>query len=519
MEEQSMDLTRRELLKSAAALGAAGTLSQALPRTAQAQTTQKKDLVVAQGGDISKFDPHFSTSSNDIRWSFNIFDNLTSRHPDGKLYPGLALESKLQSQNVWTFKLRQGVKFHNGDPFTSADAKFSIERTYDPNAKTMVATVFTTIDKIEAPDPYSLVITTKKPDPLLPARLAFYGGQIVPKKYLESVGNDAFNAKPVGTGPTRFVSWVKDDRLTLEANADYWGGKPDFDKLIVRAIPETAPRVAALLKGEVDVITQLPPDQEDRVTANAATRVEGALYAGLYVLAVNSKRPPLDNPLVKQALSLAIDRELIVKELWKGRGIVPSGPIAKGDNFFDPKLPPLAYNPKEARERLKKAGYKGEEVFIETTVAYVSQDKPMAEAIAAMWKDVGVNVKVEVIEYSVRAQKNREKSFKGVFWSDPTSTLGDPDGMMWRLLGPGGPQDYWRESKFDELGAAARFSVDEKFRAEAYAQMTKVFLENFPWLPIIQPYEDYGLQKYVEFTPNPNQQFEIRRFNFKFRRA
>src|SRR5215831_11928335 len=396
MEEQSMALTRRELLKSAAALGAAGTLSPAFPRSAQAQTTQKKDLVVAQGGDISKFDPHFSTSSNDIRWSFNIFDNLTSRHPDGKLYPGLALESKLQSQTVWAFKLRQGVKFHNGDPFTSADAKFSLERTYDPNAKTMVATVFTTIDKIEAPDPYSLIVHTKKPDPLLPARLAFYGGQIVPKKYVESVGNDAFNAKPVGTGPTRFVSWVKDDRLTLEANPDYWGGKPDFDKLIVRSIPETAPRVAALLKGEVDVITQLPPDQEDRVTANAATRVEGALYAGLYVLAVNSKRPPLDNPLVKQALSLAIDRELIVKELWKGRGIVPNGPIAKGDNHYDQRLPALAYNP--------------------------------AEAIAAMWKDVGVNVKVEVIEFSVRAQKNREKSFKGVFWSDPTSTLGDPDG-------------------------------------------------------------------------------------------
>src|SRR4030095_11833727 len=347
----------------------------------------------------------------------------------------------------------------------------------------------------------------------------FYGGQIVPKKYLESVGNDAFNAKPVGTGPVRFASWVKDDRLTLDANPDYWGGKPDFDRLIVRSIPETAPRIAALLKGEVDIITQVPPDQEERIIANPATRVDGALYAGLYVLAVNSKRPPLDNPLVKQALSLAIDRELIVKELWKGRGIVPNGPIAKGDSFFDPKLPPLAYNPKEARERLKKAGYKGEEIFIETTVAYVSQDKAMSEAIAAMWKDVGVNVKVEVIEYSVRAQKNREKSFKGMYWSDPTSTLADPDGMMWRLLGPGGPQDYWRESKFDEMGAAARFSVDEKFRAEAYSQMTKVFLEHFPGLPVIQPYEDYGLQKYVEFTPNPNQQFEIRRFNFKFRRA
>jgi peptide/nickel transport system substrate-binding protein len=514
-----MSITRRELLKGAAALGAAGAVAQVAPNLAHAQTTQKRELVVAQGGDISKFDPHFSTSSNDIRWSFNVFDNLTARRPDGSLYSGLAEEVKLDSQTRWTFKLRHGVKFHNGDPFTSADVKFSLERTYDPNAKTMVATVFTTIDKIDAPDPHTVVIHTKKPDPLLAARLAFYGGQIVPKKYLESVGNDGFNAKPVGTGPVRFVSWTKDDRLTLESNPDYFGGRPDFERLIVRAIPETSPRVAALLKGEVDIITQLPPDQGQRVNGNGSTRVAGALYGGLYVLAVNSKRPPLDNPLVKQALSLAIDRDTIVKELWKGRGIVPNGPIAKGDNHFDPKLPALAYNPGEARERLKRAGYKGEEIFIETTVAYVAQDKAMSEAIASMWKDVGVNVKVEVIEFSVRAQKNREKSFKGVFWSDPTSTLGDPDGMMWRLLGPGGPQDYWREARFDELGNAARFSVDEKFRGDAYRDMTRIFLDHFPWLPVIQPYEDYGLQKYVDFTPNPNQQFEIRRFNFRFRRV
>jgi len=514
-----MELTRRDLLKGAAALGAAAAVPLTAGGPALAQTTQKKELVTAQSGDVSKFDPHYSTSSNDVRVSFNLFDNLTSRHPDGKLYPGLATEWKLEGPTTWRFKLRQGVKFHNGDPLTSADVKYSIERTYDPAAKTMVATVFGTIEKVDAPDASTIVITTKKPDPLLAARLAFYGGQVVPKKYLESVGNDAFNAKPIGSGPVRFTSWVKDDRAVLEANPDYWGGKIDMDRWIMRPIPETAPRIAALLKGEVDAITQLPPDQEDRVAANASTRVAGALYAGLYVLAVNSKRPPLDNPLVKQALSLAIDRDLIVKELWKGRGIVPSGPIAKGDNHFDSRLPALAYNPAEAKERLKRAGYKGEEVFIETTVGYVAQDKPMAEAIAAMWKDVGVNARVEVIEFSVRAQKNREKSFKGVFWSDPTSTLGDPDGMMWRLLGPGGPQDYWRDAKFDEMGNAARFSVDEKFRGESYAQMTRIFLEHFPWLPVIQPYEDYGLQKYVEWTANPNQQFEIRRFNFKFRRA
>ena len=514
-----MNVTRRELLRGAAALGVAGTLPGAMPASAQAQTTQKRELVVAQGGDIAKFDPHFSTASNEIRWSFNVFDNLTSRHPDGKLYPGLATEWKLQGQTTWAFKLRQGVKYHNGDPFTSADAKYSIERTYDPAAKTMVATALTTIDRIEAPDPYSLIIHTKKPDPLLPARLAFYGGQIVPKKYLESVGADTFNTKPVGTGPVRLSSWVKDDKAVFDANPDYWGGKIDMDRLVVRAIPETAPRIAALLKGEVDIITQLPPDQAERVTGNPSTRVTGALYAGLYVLGVNSKRPPLDNPLVKQALSLAIDREAIVKELWRGRGVVPNGPIAKGDNHYDPSLPPLAYSPKEARDRLKKAGYKGEEIYLETTVAYVSQDKAMAEAIAAMWRDVGVNAKVEVLEYSVRAQKSREKAFKGMWWSDPTSTLGDPDGMMWRLLGPGGPMDYWRDARFDELGNAARFSVDEKFRGEAYKEITRIFLEHLPWIPVIQPYEDYGLQKYLEWTPNPNQQFEIRRFNFKFRRV
>ncbi|HEX7786934.1 MAG TPA: ABC transporter substrate-binding protein, partial [Methylomirabilota bacterium] len=333
-----MELTRRDLLKGAAALGAAAAVPVTAGGPALAQTTQKKELVVGQGGDVAFFDPHMSTSSNEIRWSFNIFDNLVSRHPDGKLYPGLATEWKLQGQTTWVFKLRQGVKYHNGDPFSSADAKASIERTYDPKNKLRVSTIFLTVDRIEAPDAATLVVHTKKPDPLLPARLAFYGGQIVPKKYLESVGPETFDRKPVGTGPLRFVSWTKDDRLVLEANPSYWGGKPDLDRLVVRPIPELAARVAAVLKGEVDVITQVPPDQLDRINANASTRSVGALYAGLYVLAVNSKNPPLDKPLVKQALALAIDREAIVKELWRGRGIVPSGPIAKGDNHFDASL-------------------------------------------------------------------------------------------------------------------------------------------------------------------------------------
>src|SRR5205814_1895918 len=311
--------------------GAMAALPAGLPRPAAAQMTQKKELVVAQGGDVAAFDPHQSTSSNDIRISFNIFDNLTSRRPDGKLAPGLATGWKLQGQTTWVFKLRSGVKWHDGESFSSADVKFSIDRSLDKTLKgNRVTTVLTTVDRVEAPDP------------------------------------------------------------------SYWGGRVDFDRLVVRALPEMAPRVAALLKGEVDLITQVPPDQGERIKANASTAVAGALYGGLYVLAVNSQRPPLDNPLVKQALSLAIDREAIVKELWRGRGVVPNSMIAQGDNHFDVSLPPLAFKPAEAKDRLKKSGYKGEEIVIETTSGYMAGDKPMSEAIQAMWRDVGVNAKVEI---------------------------------------------------------------------------------------------------------------------------
>jgi peptide/nickel transport system substrate-binding protein len=513
-------LSRRELLRRGALLGLAGTAAGALAAgPAAAQTGQRRELVVAQGGDISKLDPHYSTSNNDIRVSLNIFDNLVSRRPDGRLAPALATEWKLSAPSTWTFKIRQGVRFHNGDPFTSGDARFSLERTWDPAAKTLVRTVLTSIERIETPDPATLILHTRKPDSLLPARLAFYGGQMLPRRHLEQVGADAFNQRPVGTGPVRFVSWAKDDKLVLEANPDYWDGRIDVDRVIFRPIPEVAARVAALLKGEVDLMVQLPPDHGERVAAGPSTRVLSALYAGLYVVAVNSKRPPLDNPLVKQALSLAIDRELIVKELWRGRGIVPNGPIAKGDNHYDPALPPLQYDPRAARERLRKSGYRGEEIVIETTAGNMANDKPMAESVVAMWRDVGINAKVEVVEFSVRAQKNREKTFKGLWWSDPTSTVADPDGMMWRLLGPGGTQDYWRHPRFDELGDAARFSVDEKFRGEAYREMTRIFLEHLPWIPILQPYEDYGIGKHVEWTPNPNQQLDIRKFNLTLRRA
>jgi peptide/nickel transport system substrate-binding protein len=512
-------LSRRELFRRAGAvLGTAAAAQTLLARVAPAQTTAKTDLVIAQGSDISTLDPHFSTAVHDISVSFNLYDHLVSRRRDEKLHPSLATGWKVLPPTTWEFKLRPDVKFHNGDPFTSADVKFSIERTYDPKAKTQVATVFTTIDRIETPNPGTVLFHTKQPDPLLPARLAFYGGQILPKRYFEQVGPDRFAASPVGTGPLRFVEWVKDDRLVLAAVPDYWGGKVDASRVVYRAVPEVAPRIAALLRGEVDIITKLPPDHVERVAKHPTTKVEGALYAGLYALIVDSRRPPLDNPKVKQALSLAIDRDAIVRDLWGGQGIVPNGPIAKGDNYYDESMPPLRYDPALARQRLKEAGYRNEPIYLESTTL-MANDKAMSEVVSQMWRDIGVNTSLELLEFSVMMQKIREKSLKGIRWGDPTSTLRDPDGMMWRLLAPGGLQANWRHPRFDELGNAARVSLDDDFRRRAYREMAQIMLEHFPWIPVIQPIESYGMQKYVDWKPYSSQQLELRSFNFRFGRA
>lgn len=271
-------ITRRGFLASSAGLlGSMAAAEGLLARVAGAQRSSKNTLVVGQSSDVSKLDPQMSTTVNDIAITFNVFDNLLTRRRDGKLYPSLATEWKLVNPTTWQFKLRPNVKFHNGDRFTSADVKFTYERSYDPNAKVITKSVLNTIDRIETPDPLTVVVVTKQPDPLLAARTAFYAGQIMPKDYFTKVKDDEFNAKPIGTGPVKFTSWVKDDRMVLDANADYWGGKIDVSQLIFRPLPELAARIAALLKGEVDIITKIPPDQVERITKAPSTKIESVL--------------------------------------------------------------------------------------------------------------------------------------------------------------------------------------------------------------------------------------------------
>jgi len=507
------------VLTLAPALGAA-TAQEASPAAGPSEEltptpADKTELVIGQVADVSTLDPQLSTVANDIFVTFNLFDNLVRRTRDLQLEPMLATEWNQVDDLTWEFKLRDGVTFHNGEAFGADDVEFTIERTYDPEANTRVATVFTTVEDVQVVDDLTVRIVTKAPDPLLPGRLAFYGGQMLPRDYFTEVGAEAFGQEPVGTGPVRFEERVPDERLVLARNDDYWGEPIAFERVVFRPIPETAARIAALEAGEVDLITRVPPDQVQRVADLENARLEQVLYNGLYVLVLNTNQAPLDNQLVRQALAHAIDREAIVEELWSGQGEVPTGPAIPTQFAFDPSLPPLPYDPDRARQLLEEAGYDGTPVVFETTDGSITNDRPMAEAITAMWEDVGVTVDLQVIEASVRAEKNAAKSFLGVFWSDPTDTLGDPDGMMWRLLGPGGPQDYWRQEEWDRLGNEARVSLDPAQREQNYRQMYQIFLENYPWIPVLQPYESYGVANTIEWYPYANQVLDLRADNLR----
>jgi len=182
----------------------------------------------------------------------------------GKLVPELAVSWRSVDPLTWQFKLRQGVKFHNGEPFNAEAVKFTVDRLITKGVH-QVYGGFSTIERADVVDANTINIVTSKPDPILVKRFAGYGGQMLPPQYLKQVDWKTFGTKPVGTGPYKFVEWVKDDRVVLEANPAYWRGAPKIKKVIWRPIPDNFARVAALTRGEARIITKVVPDQVPQI--------------------------------------------------------------------------------------------------------------------------------------------------------------------------------------------------------------------------------------------------------------
>jgi peptide/nickel transport system substrate-binding protein len=462
-------------------------------------------ITIAQPADATTMDPGRSTQVLTVNYFHNLYDTLTRWDVNLKLQPALATSWKPVGETGWEVTLRPGVKFHDGTPFTAEDVKAVYERNL-ARGKTVVTAGFATIDKIEAVSPTMLRISTKKPDPLMPVRMAQMGGYIYPKRFASDEGVKELARKPIGTGAYKFVEWVKDDRLVMDAHREWWGwgGKPPtIDRVIWKPIPDDFARLSALQGNEVDVITNVPPDQMKivRVLTVPATRT--------VTMTMNASQPPLSDKRVRQALHYATDVPAIIKNLYAGQGKPFTAGLADTDFGFNPALKPYPYDPAKAKQLLAEAKVPGGvEVTLFAGSGTMVNDKQLLEALADMWGQVGVRAKLNMMEMAQRQKMLNERAIPagGLLLVNPQSTLLDADGSVWRIFHPNGFNGkYWPANqpgqRFHDLMEQARYSLDQKKRKELYTEATRIMHDEKPWLELFQEVVIYGVSKRMTFKP------------------
>src|SRR5438132_3165348 len=334
------------------------TATLALLLVAAAASAQPAQLVISQPAEATTMDPGRSTQVLTVNYFVNLYDTLTRWDTSLQLQPGLATSWKNVNETTWEFTLRQGVKFHDGAPLTAEDVKATLERNLQPG-KTVVQPGFATIEAVQIVNPTTIRIVTKKPDPLLLVRVAQMGAQILPARLTTDDGVKELASRPIGTGAYRFVEWVKDERLVMEANRDWWGWEgraPAIDRVIWKPIPEDFPRIVALEKGEADIITNVPPDRIKSIADGRATQILAAPSSRIVTLSINSTQPPLADKRARHALHYALDIGSIIKNLYAGQGRPFSGGVADTDFGYNASLKPYSFDPAKAKQLLAEVG-------------------------------------------------------------------------------------------------------------------------------------------------------------------
>ncbi|MGE0715198.1 MAG: ABC transporter substrate-binding protein [Alphaproteobacteria bacterium] len=423
-------------------------------------------------------------------------DGLVQRQADDTLKPGLAERWETVSPTEWRFHLRRGVKFHDGTEMTAADVKYTLDYVLDPKTVYVRKTRIAGIAKVDIVDPYTVAITTKQPYPVLLRGLSEI--PIEPKVYREAVGIDGYAKKPIGTGPFKFVKLVPGDTYELEANKDYWAGAPRFDKLVLRQIPEGATRVAALIAGEVQIIEEVPVDLIPSVQRRRELEIVSVPSSVSLVMTMNQLEPPLDNPKVREALDIAIDREQINKLMLDGRGEILQGQlVTKGTFGFNPALKPRAFDPARAKKLLAEAGHAGglDLTLITQNGRYLS-DTDIANAVAGMWQNIGARVTVNTIEGAVWTRMDRNRELKPIYMVGWFS-VGDADfNTVWYTQASN--RAYWKNDEFEKLFAAARSTIDEKQRLAHYARMMQIMHDELPSVFLFGVPRVYGKSRKVK---------------------
>ena len=454
-------------------------------------------ITIALGSEPTSLDPHLVDDGGERAINDNVYETLLARTPDGELVPGLAADMPTQvDDTTWQFPLREGVTFHNGEPF-NAD---SVVATVDRMIRLIEAGVtdnsgfFGSLTGAEAVDEYTVNITTDGPDGVLPSRM--YWLKMIPASAAES---DDLSDAVVGTGPYQFVEWVRGERVALEANPDYWGGAPSISNVGYTFVTESGSRFAGLLSGDYDLITNLSPADVDR-----APQVATAQGQEHPMLILDADEGITADVNVRKALNMAVDKEAIAESLFGGFAVVDQGQILSPSILgFNPDLSPYPYDPEMAAQLIEDAGVAGQTITLvgESSGRWLL-DAELVQAVAGYWEDAGLVVDLQLPEFGeyLDVLFDRESRADAIFVSSSNDIL-DADRQFSTYLQAGGIGASNSDADLSALVDEGRAEVDAAARETIYQEASQIAYDQAYLVNIINNEDIYGLSERMQWTP------------------
>jgi peptide/nickel transport system substrate-binding protein len=496
------------------------------------------DLSIAVGADVTSIDPHYHNLTPNNNIAEHIFETLVTKDPRAVLKPALAVSWKAVDDLTWEFKLRKGVKFHDGSDFTAADVAFSIERTgLVPNSPSPF-TIYTKqiTDKIIV-DPLTIRLKTATPYPLMPNDMSTVF--IVSSKAARGATTEDFNSgkATIGTGTFKFVRYVKGDRIELARNEAYWGTKPAWDKVTFRVIASDPSRVAALLAGDVRAIENVPTADLATLSKNPDLTIYRTISHRVMYLHLDTNRDktpfvtdkagkPLDkNPLkdlrVRKAISKAINRQAIVERVMEGAAVATGQLMPEGMFGYVPGMKPEPFDPDGAKKLLAEAGYPdGFGITLHGPNDRYVNDDQICQAIAQMLSRVGIQTRVETLPSAVYFSRGSklEFSFMLVGWASDTAEASSPLKSLLATFDPkkgmgAANRGRYSNPKMDALLEQALATVDDAKREKLLQQATEAGVGDLGIIPLHHQVNLWATRKGIVYTPRTDE----RTLAFEFR--
>ncbi|MBQ8933595.1 MAG: ABC transporter substrate-binding protein [Lachnospiraceae bacterium] len=486
----------------------AAAAAQASETSAQAEAANDEEITItyAQSSDIVGWDPRNALSTFTAAMMYNVYSSLVRTNEEFEVVPDLAESWEAVDDRTYRFHLHQGVKFHNGEDLTAEDIKYTIDTLHEEDKEWNLKADFTFFN-CEVEDDYTLLIKTEEPNPSTLRRLTYV--KIIPKDYVEEVGNEEFEKHPVGSGPYKFVKWEKDAVIELEAFDDYFGGKREIDHLICKIIPEASGRIAALEAGEVDLISNVTPTQLGRLETLGNIAVESKPSTRSVYFTFNSfaEGSPVQDLKVRQAMNMAIDNKTIVASVLDGYGAAAEQlPIPLYDGYDD-SIEGYPYDPDGARALLAEAGYPdGFDLEIGGFFTDLLNGSDVVQAVAAQLNEVGIRTTIyEEDNNTTRSKYGNKTTYPLTFfsWGGPYI---DMELIMRCVLGTGQRASAWSTPECDELLHKLATVPGPDTDQEVYTAIQQYAFENACVIPMYRAAQTYAYNKdKLEWSPRTDE--------------